>query len=197
MARIGIYGGSFDPIHRGHVAVALQAFEHTRLDRLVLVPAFEPPHKRRVPLAPFEHRCAMVRCAMAGRDEYVTSDIEATLPRPSYTIRTVEALTGAHDVPVLVVGADSLARLSRWHRASELLARCELAVAPRDGFAVPANGLGPDLPAARIAAALLPGPAIAVSSTDVRARVRRGEPILDLVPDPVAVYIAAHGLYRE
>ena len=134
---VGLFGGTFDPVHQGHLDLARQVLDRCRLDRLLFIPAPRPPHKRQ-PVASFHHRAAMIEAALAdcgdNQGRIRCSRIEEGLSPPSYTIHTVEALIGAHGGHryFLIIGADSLLDLPHWHRIGELLALINLIVVNRD-----------------------------------------------------------------
>ncbi len=193
-ARIGLLGGSFDPVHRAHVALGRIALERLELQRLIWMPVGQAWQKNRGH-ASADHRLAMLRLAIEGEPRFETSDLEIRRAGPSYTIDTVAALqsqTPAADW-FLVIGQDQYAGLPTWHRWRELLPLVTLAVAGRDGREPEAAAQLQALPHAVVT---LPLPAMPISSTAVRARVRAGEAIADLVPAQVARYIEHHGLYR-
>lgn len=132
---VGLFGGTFDPVHQGHLDLARHVLRRCRLDEVLFIPAPQPPHKRQ-PVASYEERLRMLEAALAasGEERLRCSRIEADLPKPSYTVRTVEALRGLderHDY-FLIIGADSLVDLPHWYRASDLLAAVNLIVVRRD-----------------------------------------------------------------
>lgn len=205
----GWLGGTFDPIHVGHLDVARAAHDALGLGRVTFVPSRLPPHRAQ-PVAPAADRIAMVGLA-ATAPWMDVSPVELEADGPSYTAATMDRLEAAGiDLRTLVVitGADAFADIFSWHRAADLLDRVSFAVVSRPGH--PATSLRRILPAlaARMCApgswAAAPGPSIAlvdvptspVSSTMVRAAVAAGRPLSGLVPDPVASYIEAHGLYK-
>ncbi|HNQ22358.1 MAG TPA: nicotinate-nucleotide adenylyltransferase [Phycisphaerae bacterium] len=201
--RIGLYGGSFDPIHHGHLIIARSVAEHRSLDRVILLPSLLPPHKQTTHLSPPHHRAEMVRLAIAGEPLFELSDYDLTRPGPSYTIDTVahfrSALGAATDL-FWIIGADSLAELPTWHQAVELVDACHIITARRAGDLAPdwdhlRAALGAPV-VERLRAGLLDTPVIDISATDVRRRVREGRSIRYLVPAPVGDYIAHHDLYR-
>ena len=190
--RIGLFGGSFDPVHRAHVALATLALEALALDELCWVPAGQPWQKARV-LTPAVHREAMLRLAIAGELRFTLSRCELEREGASYTLDTVRQLQAARPGArwTLVIGQDQYATFQTWHGWQDLLGLVTLAVANR-----------PDAPPLADASVLrVPHEAVAlpmmdISSTDIRARIAHGEGITDLVPDSVARYIAQHRLYR-
>lgn len=202
--RIGIFGGSFDPVHNAHLALAHSALATLALDELLWIPAGAPWQKARE-LAPAAQRAEMVRLAIAGEPRFRVEPCEIERSGPSYTIDTVLELQLREPRAqwYLVIGQDQLARLPTWHRWRELLARVTLAVANRAGAAprVPAELAGAgalaELAALGAAVAEVALPPMANSSTDLRARIAAGLDIAALVPPPVARYIADHGLYRN
>ncbi|WKB52530.1 nicotinate-nucleotide adenylyltransferase [Eleftheria terrae] len=194
--RIGIFGGSFDPVHHAHLALARVARDHLGLDRLLWVPVGMAWHKARV-LAPAEHRVAMAKLAVEGERGFEVSTCEVERSGPSYTIETVRELQAREPGPaqwLLVIGQDQYAGFDRWHGWTELLQRVTLAVAGRAGVE-PAPGAV--LAGHPHAIEQLPLPAMSISSTEVRSRVARGEPVDALVPGSVARYIAQHRLYSN
>jgi nicotinate-nucleotide adenylyltransferase len=189
--RIGILGGSFDPIHVGHLSIAQQVGDKLRLDEVVLVPAGEPPHKEAASLAPPEDRLAMARLAIRGLARLSVSDTELRRPGPSYTLDTVrdlKARLGPDNEYFFIVGADN-----------DLLGEISFVAAARPGhrpdFETVRQRLGDEavLQLKRVAVDIEP---CDVSSTEIRRRVATGEDITPLVRAPVAEYIARNGLYR-
>jgi nicotinate-nucleotide adenylyltransferase len=184
-------GGTFDPIHLGHLRAAESARSELGLERVVFVPARTPPH-REIPVASAWDRFAMVALATAGHGAFVASEIELERDGPSYTVDTVAALReDAGADPVLIVGADSFAEMTGWKDAGRLLALCSVAVVPRPG-APAANA--PGVATGRVL--VLEGPALPISSTEIRRRVAEHRSIHYLVPAAVAEYVDKRGLYR-
>ncbi len=187
--RIGVFGGSFDPPHAAHAALARAACDTLRLDRIVWLPTATPPHKR-APVASFAHRVAMVRALTAEDPSTEVSELEASLPPPSYTVHTLAALRahyGEGHAWHLIVGADNWAGFDRWHEPEAVLAAAALAVYPRAGFPVGALPTG---------ATLLNFPEMPEQSTDFRAWLARDrQAALAALPPPVAAYIRSHALY--
>ena len=190
--RLGLYGGSFDPVHRGHLEAAERAIRELRLDRLLWLPAGDPPHKRRRLTSP-AHRVRMLELALTGRPRMAVCEAELTRPGPTYTVDTLRAferLLPAAELHFLI-GADSLLDLPAWREPGELL-RHRIVVVPRPGF-----DLDSIPPALRRRVRLLSGPRNAVASRDLRARLASGRDPGDLVPPAVAAYIRLHRLYRR
>lgn len=209
-ARRGWLGGTFDPIHEGHLDVARAAHSTLGLAGVTLVPAHIPPHRDQ-PVASTAHRVAMTKLA-ASEAWMEVSTIEVDAPGPSYTATTMDQLEqSGTDLRTLVVvtGADAFAGILTWHRAEALLDRVTFAVVSRPGHPAPAlQALLPTLAprmctpsnwATRAGASivLVDAPTSPVSSTMVRAAVAAGQSLTGLVPDAVEAYIAAHGLYRR
>ena len=191
--RIGLFGGTFDPPHNAHVALAHAALEALRLDALRWIPAGQPWQKSRtITAAP--DREAMVRLAIAGEPRFELDRCELARDGPSYTIDTVRALHAQHPAAALflIIGADQYAGLHTWHGWQELLALVTLAVANRPG-----PHPGPDPQVQRFPHRAVPLPMLDISATEIRARVSQGLPIDSMVPPPVARYIDLHQLYRD
>ena len=196
---IGLFGGTFDPVHLGHLLAAQEAHERLDLARIILMPAHIRPHKERAVATPPADRLAMLRLAVDNDRRFEVSDLEIQRGGPSYTIDTLvalRALTGG-DV-VLLLGSDSVPELPAWRRVGELLDLCTLVVMARPGFTLAnLDPLRAALPARQVERIrLLPIPLIEISSTDVRARLAAGRPVRYLVPPAVEDYIARRGLYR-
>ncbi len=199
---IGLYGGSFDPIHHGHLIVARAVAEQLGLERVILIPAPNPPHKSGRRLSDAAHRLAMARLAVEGEPGLEASDVEITRGGPSYTVLTVEGFRRevGPDTPLYwLIGADSLGELHTWYQVERLIQLCRVVTAARPGFEAPdlallAARIGP----ARVAAlrdGVLTTPMIDISATGIRRRVARGKSIRYLVPQAVEAYIREHGLY--
>jgi nicotinate-nucleotide adenylyltransferase len=202
VAKVGLFGGSFDPIHCGHLLVAEQAREQLGLDGVVFVPGNRPPHKLGKRLAPPADRLRMVALAVEGHPGFEASDVELGRDGPSYTIVTVQQLGAAHpDWQVyFLIGADTLPELPTWYHVAELADLCQFAVFGRPGSSLDdtqaLRGTLSDRQIAAIRRHSFAIPLMGVSSTDVRRRVREGRSIRYLVPEPVRLYIHEHGLYR-
>jgi nicotinate-nucleotide adenylyltransferase len=205
---IGLLGGTFDPIHLGHLDVGRAAQRALDLDEIWIVPARRPPHRHR-PLASAAHRFAMAALALAGEPRFRLSDIEMDRQGPSYTIDTLGALETDHRPGrafVFVIGADAFRDVPSWRAFPAVLDRVHFVVVSRPGHR--ATGLRAALPAlasrmvdvpcaipAHPSILLLDAPTADVSSTDVRHRLLTGQPVTGLVPDVVAAYVEKHGLY--
>lgn len=191
-----LLGGSFDPVHTGHVALAAHVLGAGLAERIVVVPAWRSPW-RDPPLADPDQRLAMCRLAFADLPPVTVDDREVASGRPVYAVETLTALAAEHpgDAWRLLVGADHLATFARWREASRLLELAELLVVPRAGVAAhPPADWSAELPAARVLVA--PPFDHPVSSSAVRAMLAAGGATGDLLPPAVAAYIDTHRLYR-
>ncbi|VVQ12496.1 putative nicotinate-nucleotide adenylyltransferase [Pseudomonas fluorescens] len=208
--RIGILGGTFDPVHVGHLRGALEVAESLALDELRLVPSARPPH-RDTPQVSANDRLAMVECAVAGVAPLVVDARELQRDKPSYTIDTLELMRAelaAEDQVFLLLGWDAFCGLPTWHRWEELLQHCHILVLQRpDADSEPPDALRNLLAARSVSDPLaLKGPSgqiafvwqtpLAVSATQIRQLLASGKSVRFLVPDAVLAYIDAHGLYR-
>jgi nicotinate-nucleotide adenylyltransferase len=191
-----LFGGSFDPPHAAHLALATLARDHLRLDTLFVVPTGDPWQKPGRRLAPAEHRLAMARLAFEGEPRLVVDRLELDRQGPSYTLDTLQALQARHPGAdwFLVIGQDQYANFDTWHDWQRLLSMCTLAVAARQGQA---PSPPPALQALPHRMAVLPLPEMPVSATDLRARLARGEAVTPMVAPAVAGYIAQHNLYAR
>ena len=190
--RIGLFGGSFDPVHNAHLALARQALQELQLDELRWVPVGQAWQKSR-PLTAAVHREAMLRLAIAGEPRFVLEGCELRRAGPSYTLDTVRELQAATPGAqwFLIIGQDQYVALHTWFGFERLLPLVTLAVAQRPGAQAEADARV--RAAAQVALALAP---IAVSATELRARLAAGRNIRALVPPPVALYIRQQGLYQ-
>ncbi len=200
--RIGLYGGSFDPIHVGHLISARSVAEALSFSTVILIPSARPPHKEGAAMTSAEHRLAMVRLAIEGDPLFEASDVELGRAGPSYTLDTVaEFHRRFGDTAELfwIIGADSLPELPTWHRIDELVKRVTIVTAARPGSVKPAVADLADAVGEEAARALLsdrcPTPEIDISATRIRARVAAGDSVRYLTPEAVASYIQRHGLY--
>jgi nicotinate-nucleotide adenylyltransferase len=191
--RIGLFGGTFDPVHLGHLRAAENAREALGLERVAFVPSAVPPH-RSAPLSHAEDRLAMARLATASHPQFEVWDLELRREGPSYTVDTVAALVGERpcDSFVLLVGADTFPEMPSWREPERLFSLVEVAVAERPG--APAAKAQRPFPGARTVHAV-PGPSLAISATAIRERVRLAQSVRYLVPDAVADYILSRRLY--
>ncbi|NCD22516.1 MAG: nicotinate (nicotinamide) nucleotide adenylyltransferase [Spartobacteria bacterium] len=195
---IGLLGGTFNPVHEGHLSIAREALRLFALDAVWFIPCAVPPHKPVHDLASNADRLAMLRLAIAGEPRFAALDVEFNRPGKSYTLDTVRALQALHpaDAFVFIVGADTLPELPTWHRPLDLLALVRIVSLARPGFvpAAAAIDLPPPWPE-KLLADLRTGEPLAVSSREIRAKIAAGQPV-SLVPDSVLRYIEEHNLYR-
>ncbi|OGF10424.1 MAG: nicotinate (nicotinamide) nucleotide adenylyltransferase [Candidatus Eisenbacteria bacterium RBG_16_71_46] len=189
--RLGLFGGTFDPPHLGHLVLAEWARDRLGLDRVLFVPAGTPPHKRERRLSAAAHRVAMTRLAVRGHPAFTVSTIETRRAGTSFTVDTLRALRRSHpDARLyLLIGEDSLDEFHAWHAPEAILQLATLAVARRACATARA-------PRERRRVVRIGNPVIDVSSSLARRRARAGRSIRYLVPDAVAAYIARHRLYR-
>jgi len=192
--RLGLFGGTFDPPHVGHLALAEWARERLRLDRVIFVPAGQPPHKRGRAISSAAARLAMTRLAIRGHPAFEVSTIEVHAGGPSFTVETLHRLAGMRPGAhlYLLIGADSLDEFRTWQGPEDILALATLAVAARPGAGRAATRAW----ARRRRVMWLDNPGLEVSSSVVRARARAGRSVRYLVPDAVAHYIERYHLYR-
>jgi nicotinate-nucleotide adenylyltransferase len=202
MARleIGVLGGTFDPPHNGHLAIAQEALTHLGLAQVIFAPTRRPPHKPGNAITPIEHRLAMVRLAIAGNPRFTLSRVDVDREGPTYTVDTIRLLRkewSENADTYFIMGLDSLANILTWHTPDKLIQLCCLAVFNRPGFAADLDALEEKLPGLSERVIMIPSPALNIAASDLQNRVRAGQSIKHLVPDAVAAYIAEHGLYRN
>lgn len=197
--RLGILGGTFDPIHHAHLVAAEEACYQLELDQVLFVPAGDPPHKLRRSISTAAHRLRMLELAIAGRPHLGLSRVDVDRSGPSYTVealRLLRAEWGPGPTFYFVEGSDSLADLPTWYQPERLLELTELAVVRRPDAPVDVAALEERLPGLEARLHWVDMPLLDISATDLRARVRAGRPISFLVPAAVEAYIYEHGLYR-
>jgi nicotinate-nucleotide adenylyltransferase len=196
MARVGILGGTFDPPHNAHVAMAETALERVPLDKVLLMPAPHPPQKRPDMLTPYAARLDMLSLAITGHRGLELSRLEEFRPGPSYTVDLLETFTDqSDDEPFLILGADSVCDLPKWRDPERILELATLVVFPRTGYssavAVGRRGTRPS----RVSVVLFESPVIDISSTRIRKKVREGSSVEMLIAGPVHKFILDNGLY--
>ncbi len=204
--RIGIFGGSFNPVHIGHLIAAECCREHGRLDRVVFVPAAIPPHKQGHQLAAASHRVAMLNLAIGGHEAFDVSTVEIDRGSVSYTVDTLATLSTDHpdDQLVLILGPDALAEFSTWREPRTIATQCELLAVERESLDDLASltrdtGLADLLGRERlerIMAARVRMPAVGIRASDLRAAVAAGRSIRYRTPRAVETYVTTHDLYR-
>ncbi|UZN01839.1 nicotinate-nucleotide adenylyltransferase [Cellulomonas sp. S1-8] len=190
--RLGVMGGTFDPVHHGHLVAASEAAARFALDEVVFVPTGHPTFKQGLDVSPPEHRYLMTVIATASNPRFTVSRVDIDRAGLTYTVDTLRDLKAERPEVDLyfITGADAIAQILTWKDAVELFDMARFVAVTRPGHALSVD----DLPAGRVD--VLEIPALAISSTDVRARARAGEPVWYLVPDGVVQYIAKHRLYR-
>lgn len=197
--RVGIFGGTFDPVHLGHLILAEEARWTLGLDRLLLVPAAQPWRKSDREVSPAVHRLGMLRAAVADDPYFDVSTVEIERGGATYTVDTLTALRaelGAAADLVFILGEDALLDMPHWRAPAEILRLARLGVASRGGaLAADLTALEQALPGIRERVTVVPMPRIEISSTDIRRRVRDGGSIRYLVPAATRDYIAEHRLY--
>ena len=199
--RIGVFGGTFDPVHLGHLILADQCREQARLDQVLFIPAARPPHKLEQPLTLFAQRVEMLQLALAGQPAFRVDELEKDRPGPSYTVDTLEELQHrvARAELFLIIGSDCLPDLASWQSPGRIAELATLLVAPRSG----SNSSAPEqlraglqLPSAvKLRHQAIGMPLIGISSRELRQKVASGGSIRYLVPRAVECYIEAQRLY--
>lgn len=198
--RIGILGGTFDPVHNGHLVIAEEARARLQLERVLFIPTNVSPLKQGRHLASTEHRCTMVELAIAGNPFFALSLVDLNRPAPSYTIDTLRLLRSCYGETsqlYFIMGQDTLGTILAWRAPQEIIRLCTLVVVSRPGYHPDIAALGHSLPGLRESLIVLSTPELSVSSTELRQRVANGWPIRYQLPDSVEAYIRQHGLYRE
>ncbi len=196
---VGILGGTFDPIHNGHLAIAEEARETLGLERVLLVPAASPPHKPDRHVTDAAHRLAMARLAVEDNPSFAVSGLEVERGGASYTVDTLAALA-AHGIaePWFILSAEALADFGSWRSPDRILELCRLAVVPRGGYEpLDRAWVAERFPGREDRVRFLPGPLLPISGSVVRRRAAVGRSVRYLVPDAVARYIAHHQLYTD
>jgi nicotinate-nucleotide adenylyltransferase len=198
--RLGIYGGTFDPPHLGHLILAETAADTLRLDRVLFVPAGSPPHKAASSVrSSAEHRLAMVRLAIKDNPRFALSRVDLDRPGPHYTVDMLRLLGAAHPDAQLffLIGADSLVDLPIWSRPRELVEIACLGVMRRPGVKPDLQALENELPGLRRRVVWIDAPAIDIAASDLARRIAAGRSVRYQIPDDVCLYIEEHGLYRN
>jgi nicotinate-nucleotide adenylyltransferase len=200
--RVGVFGGTFDPVHLAHLILAEQCREQAALDQVLFVPAASPPHKQHRAVTPFAQRVEMLSLAVSGNSAFRIDELEKDRPGPSYTVDTLTQLHAARpgDELFFILGTDSLRDLATWYQPRRILELAGLVINEREG--------SPPIPESELRAALQLGasfplrmqmidaPLIAVSSHDIRGRIAEGRSVRYMIPRAVEAYIAEKGLYR-
>jgi nicotinate-nucleotide adenylyltransferase len=202
--KIALFGGTFDPIHLGHTAVAAAAAEHIGAEKIVFIPAKRSPLKDSFPEAGDGDRLAMIALAIADNEKFQLNDYELRKPEPSYTLETIRRFQADYGGKALIywlIGADSIYELSRWYGIVELIDACILCVMFRAGCKPPDFAKFKDIWGAarveKLQRSIIRTPLIDISSTEIRNRLAAGRDVTDMLAPQVADYIRKHGLYRS
>jgi nicotinate-nucleotide adenylyltransferase len=199
LQRIGVIGGTFDPIHYGHLAAAEEARVRVNLEKVLFVVAGVPPHKLNEDVTPVEHRLAMVRLGIASNPHFGISRVDVDRPGPSYTVDTISILQeelGPDTELFFVMGLDSLVEVPAWHQPERLIRLCRLVAVSRPGFEVDMRRLEASVPGISSRAEIIDMPEVEISSSDLQRRVKEGLPIKYQVPEEVERYIIKFHLYE-
>ncbi len=198
---IGILGGTFDPVHNGHLIVADVARAQLNLNEVLFIPAGQPWLKLERIITPAEHRLHMLRLALDDTPYFSISEIEIERSGPTYTVDTLTALKeqlNAEEELFFILGQDNLMQLPQWHEASNLIELCYLVAAPRPGVKKPdLKALEASIPGITQRVMLMKQPQVDINATDIRERVVRGLSVRHLVPEPVNRYIKENRLYVD
>lgn len=196
---VAILGGTFDPIHHGHLLIAEEARETLGLERVVFVPAASPPHKPGRPVTDARHRLAMTRLAVEGNPAFAVSDVEVARGGASYTVETLESFAAQGTAePWLLLSAEALAGFPTWRQPERIVELARLAVVPRAGYeTLDEAWVRRHLPGREARFRFLAGPLLPISGSVIRRRAAAGRSVRYLVPDAVADYIARHRLYAQ
>jgi nicotinate-nucleotide adenylyltransferase len=190
--RVGLMGGTFDPIHVAHLVLAEQAREQLALDSVLFMPAGDPWRKTQRDITPAAHRLEMTRLAVDDREGFEVDDLEVRRRGPTYTVETLQELRRRHGPEselFLLLGEDALIDLPFWRNPEGIAAQASIVVAPRADVEMP------ELPFKQGRLLRIDMPALEISSTDLRRRAQQGRSLRFLVPDPVIEYIERHGIY--
>jgi nicotinate-nucleotide adenylyltransferase len=197
LTRIGVFGGTFDPVHNGHLLIAREMADALKLDRVLFVLAARPPHKAGQTITADKHRLEMLRLALADQPLFEISEVELQRPGKSFTADTLEELATklASASLVFLMGEDSLRDFPNWHDPARIVRLAEIGVAARPGIDADVVAVEHRVPGSRGKVHLVETSEVDVSSQDIRERVAMGHPIEELVPTAVAGYIRANKLY--
>lgn len=189
--RIGLFGGSFDPVHRGHQKIIRSFLESGKIDAIWVLPLASPPHKKNRELSDFNIRFKMAEGAFANLPGVLVVRFEERLPYPNYTLRTLNYLQAEYpgNEFYLCIGSDSLQNITSWYKYDQLLTQCKLLVARR-----PASEIATIPPEASVH--FVEHELVSYSSSEIRKKISKGEPVGDMVPADVLEIIEEHGLYR-
>jgi len=189
--KLGVYGGTFDPVHMAHLILAEFACDNINLDKLLFIPSYLPPHKLNARITPAQHRRAMLTLALQGNDHFEICDYEIANQGPSYTIDTLKYIQKEYGLErnelFLIIGADNMKDFHRWKDPQRITEMAQVVVAERPQYD-PQNGHFPSI--------VLNSPLIEISASQIRENIRRGKSITYLTPPSVEAYIYKHKLYR-
>ncbi len=197
--RLGVFGGTFDPPHIGHLILAAEACADLKLDCLLWVLTPVPPHKLGQPITPLEHRLAMLELAIVGDVDFRLSRVEMDRPGPHYMLDSMRMLGDQHPSSdlILLIGGDSLRDLPAWHRPADLMAACdEIGVIRRPGDSVDLSALERSIPGTQAKVRFVDAPLLEISSSDIRRRIREKLPFRYYLSRTVYEYILKRELYR-
>jgi nicotinate-nucleotide adenylyltransferase len=199
MERIGILGGTFDPPHIGHLWLGEAARQQLMLDKVLFLPAGEPPHKPDYKVTPADHRLEMTRLAISNNESFAVDDIDVRRPPPHYTFTLMKWLhqRSSDTLYWLLIGSDSLRDLPTWYKPDEIMKLTRLGVLPRSGVTIDWDSLTQTLPRVESAVDFVDAPTLELSSTEIRLWLESGKSLRYLVPQPVLQYIAIHKLYQD
>ena len=199
--KIGVLGGTFDPVHNGHLAIAEEARSYLNLNEVIFLPAGQPWMKADRSISPARHRTAMLALALQSRPYFKFSTIEIEHQGPSYSVNSIAELKSQAVEPTdwyFILGWDNLAKIPQWREPAKLIEMCFLAAVPRPGYERPnMKKLEAELPGISKKVILMDKPRLEISATDIRSKVAQGLPISGLVPEAVEEYINENGLYRK
>lgn len=199
--KVGIMGGTFDPIHNGHLILAETVRDSLNLDEVLFIPSARPPHKSRPDIISPEHRLAMTILATCSHPNFRVSTIEILRNGPSYAVDTIDALKREYPSNTefyFILGADAALELSTWHNAQELIEKCNFIAATREGTDIDIKTLESQFSKSAIGhIQKIKTPKIEISSTDIRNKIKQGQSIKYLLPDTVEAYIRKENLYNE
>ena len=198
LARTAVFGGSFNPIHYGHLLLADEVLDALGLDRVLFVPAAQPPHKPNAQLAPAQDRHAMVQLAIAGHPKFAVSDLELRRSGPSYTVDTLDALRIPREELFLIVGSETFLDLLTWRTPRRVAGLAQIVVVPRvhSAFDPESAAVRKVVHEIRDEPLIVRAISLPISASDLRRRVREGRSIAYRLPEAVAAYIQAKRLYR-
>lgn len=199
--KVGIMGGTFDPIHNGHLILAEAVNDTLKLDEVLFIPSARPPHKSRGDIISPEHRLAMTILATCSHPKFRVSTIEIMRTGPSYAVDTIDALKREYAQGTefyFILGADAALELSTWHNAQELIEKCNFIVATREGTEIDIKAVEAQFgKSAKGHIHRVETPKIEISSTDIRDKIKQGRSIRYLVPNTVEAYIRKEHLYND